>query len=77
MRSLAHGDIQYETDRAKFLGRGTLGESGGAARETDRFRGCGTGSDFQFALPVPLDAREQWEIAFVTVAGGSREAVLD
>ncbi len=32
---------------------------------------------FSLRCRVPLDAREQREIAFVTVAGGSREAVLD
>jgi cyclic beta-1,2-glucan synthetase len=72
------GDIQYETDRWKFLGRGNTPSNPSALRK--KLTGSiGTVVDPIFSLRclVPLDAREQREIAFVTVAGPSREAVLD
>ncbi len=74
----AAGEIQFETDRATFLGRGNTPENPAALRR--KLTGSvGTVVDPVFSLRcrVPLDAREQWEIAFVTVAGASREAVLD
>ena len=72
------GDIEYETDRAQFLGRGNTPSNPAALRK--KLSGSiGAVIDPVFSLRclISLDAREQWEIAFVTVAGGSREAVLD
>jgi cyclic beta-1,2-glucan synthetase len=74
----AAGDIQYETDRAKFLGRGNTPENPVALRKAlTASVGAVVDPIFSLRCRVSLDAREQWEIAFVTVAGASREAVMD
>ncbi len=69
--------IQYETDRAKFLGRGNTPENPDALR--NRLSGsAGTVIDPIFSLRcrVALDPRERKELTFITAAGPSREAVL-
>ena len=69
--------IQYETDRAKFLGRGnTTGESGRAANASQRLDRHRDRSDLQSRCRVALDPRERQEIAFVTMAAATREALL-
>jgi cyclic beta-1,2-glucan synthetase len=74
----AGGDIQFETDRAKFPGRGNTPASPAALRKKlTGSTGAAVDPIFSLRCRVPLDAREQREIAFVTVAGSSREAVLD
>jgi cyclic beta-1,2-glucan synthetase len=71
-------EIQFETDRAKFLGRGNTPEFASALRR--RLTGS-TGAVvdpiFSLRCRIPLDAREQRELTFITVAGSSREALLD
>ena len=70
--------IQFETDRAKFLGRGNT-PANPASLRTPLSGSSGTVIDPVFSLRcrVTLDARARHELAFVTVAGASREAVLD
>ncbi len=49
----ATGDIQYETDRAEFLGRaGTIANPAGAAAGSDGRERHGARSDLQSALPM-------------------------
>jgi len=69
--------IQYETDRAKFLGRGNSTENPAALR--NRLTGsAGTVIDPIFSLRcrVTLDPRDRQEIAFLTMAAPTREALL-
>lgn len=69
--------IQYETDRAKFLGRDRTPENPGALRS--RLSGSvGTVVDPIFSLRcrVSLDPRERQELTYVTVAAATRDAVL-
>ncbi len=69
--------IQYETDRAKFLGRGRTPENPGSLR-TRLSGSAGTVVDPIFSLRcrLSLDPRERQELTFVTVAGSTRETVL-
>ena len=69
--------IQYETDRAKFLGRGRTPENPGTLR-TRLSGSAGTVVDPIFSLRcrLSLDPRERQELTFVTVAASTREAVL-
>ncbi len=74
----ATGDLHYETDRAKFLGRANTPENPAAlGKRLTGSVGAVIDPIFSLRCRVPLDARERSEIAFVTVAGASREAVLD
>ena len=69
--------IQYETDRAKFLGRGNSTENPTALR--NRLTGsAGTVIDPIFSLRcrINLDPRERQEIAFLTMAASTREALV-
>lgn len=69
--------VQYETDRAKFLGRGNSTENPAALR--NRLTGsAGTVIDPIFSLRcrVTLDPRDRQEIAFLTMAAPTREALL-
>ncbi len=73
----AEGDIQYETDRAKFLGRANTSARPDAL--TRRLSGSsGTVLDPIFSLrcSVTLQPRERVEITFVTGAAWSRDALL-
>jgi cyclic beta-1,2-glucan synthetase len=72
------GGVQYETDRAKFLGRGNSPENPAALRA--RLSGsAGTVIDPIFSLRcrVALDPRERQEIAWLTMAASTREALLN
>jgi cyclic beta-1,2-glucan synthetase len=73
----ATGDIQYETDRAQFLGRGRTPESPDALRR-DLNGSVGTVVDPVFSLRCrcTLDPRERLEISFLTLAADSRDALL-
>jgi cyclic beta-1,2-glucan synthetase len=69
--------IQFETDRAKFLGRGNSTENPAALR--NRLTGsAGTVIDPIFSLRcrITLDPRERQELAFLTMAAPSREELL-
>jgi cyclic beta-1,2-glucan synthetase len=71
-------DIQFETDRAKFLGRGRTPASAVAlSQRLTASIGSVVDPIFSLRCRVSLDARDQRTLAFVTVAGSSREAVLD
>ncbi len=69
---------QFETDRAKFLGRGNTPANPVSLR-VPLSGTVGTVIDPVFSLRcrINLDARDRHELTFVTVAGKSREAVLD
>ncbi len=73
------GALQYETDRARFLGRGR-GIGAAAAAVTDRPLGNTVGAvlDPVFSLRhhVRLPARTTLRIAFWTLIAGSRDAVM-
>ena len=72
-------DIEdFETDRLKFLGRGNTAESAVVLR-TPLTGSVGTVLDPIFSLRcrVALEPREQRDIAFITVAAASREALMD
>jgi cyclic beta-1,2-glucan synthetase len=77
-KSGATDGIQFETDRAKFLGRGNTPENPDALRTrlTGSF-GAVVDPIFSLRRRVSLDPREQQELAFVTVAASSRDALLD
>jgi cyclic beta-1,2-glucan synthetase len=73
----AQGQIQYETDRRQFLGRGNT------AALPDALKGDLSGTTgavldpiFSLRCRLTIDPRARHEITFVTVAGTSREAVL-
>ncbi len=70
--------IEFESDRLKFLGRGNTAESAAALR-TPLTGSVGTVLDPIFSLRcrVALEPREQRDIAFITVAAASREALMD
>ena len=70
-------DIEFETDRLKFLGRGNTAETPFALRS--KLTGStGTVIDPIFSLRcrVTLEPRDRREIAFVTIAAASREALM-
>jgi cyclic beta-1,2-glucan synthetase len=69
--------IQYETDRAKFLGRGNSTANPAALRA--RLSGsAGTVIDPIFSLRwrIALDPRERQELALLTMAASTREYLL-
>lgn len=73
----AAAGIEFETDRARFLGRGKTPENPDTLR-TRLSGSAGTVIDPIFSLRcrVSLDPRERREIVFVTAAGASRDEVL-
>ena len=73
----ATSEIQYETDREKFLGRGNTPEAPAALRR-DLTGSVGTVLDPIFSLRcrAVIEPRDRLEISFVTVAASSREALL-
>ena len=70
-------DVQFETDRAKFLGRGRTPEAPEALRR-DLTGSAGTVIDPIFSLRcrVAVEPRTPLEISFLTMAAASREALL-
>jgi cyclic beta-1,2-glucan synthetase len=74
----APGDIQFETDRAIFLGRGNT-TANPVALGTSLSGSTGTVIDPVFSLRcrVKLDPRDHHELTFVTVAAATREAALN
>jgi cyclic beta-1,2-glucan synthetase len=73
----ASGDIQYETDRASFLGRGNTVASPDALRR-DLTGSVGTVVDPILSLRcrVTLAPRDRQTLSFITLAAGSRDGVL-
>ena len=73
----ATSEVQYETDRDKFLGRGNMPEAPEALRR-DLTGSVGTVLDPIFSLRcrAVIEPRDRLEISFVTVAASSREALL-
>ncbi len=69
--------LQFETDRAKFLGRGNSTESPAVLR-TRLSGSAGVVIDPIFSLrcQTTLDPRERREITFLTMAASSRETLL-
>ncbi|MGD1073233.1 MAG: glucoamylase family protein, partial [Bryobacteraceae bacterium] len=74
----ASSGVEFETDRLKFLGRGNTPESAAALR-LPLTGSVGTVIDPIFSLRcrVTLEPRDQKDIAFVTVAAASREALME
>ena len=75
----ATGGNQYETDRARFLGRGQqrLGSGRRCGASSQRLRRRRARSDLQPALPRRRsDPRQRIELTFLTLAAASREALL-
>ena len=70
-------NIQFETDRLQFLGRGRTPQSPEALRR-DLTGSLGTVVDPVFSLRcrAVIEPRGRLEISFLTMAGGSREAVM-
>ncbi|MGH9558706.1 MAG: GH36-type glycosyl hydrolase domain-containing protein, partial [Bryobacteraceae bacterium] len=70
-------EIQYETDRAKFLGRGKT-PAHAEALERDLSNSAGDVLDPIFSLRcrVTLEPRQRLDLAFLTMAAPSREALL-
>jgi cyclic beta-1,2-glucan synthetase len=77
MEDLSSG-IPFETDRLKFLGRGNTPDNADALRNP-LTGSSGTVIDPIFSLRcrVTLEPRDQRDLAFVTVAAASREALMD
>jgi cyclic beta-1,2-glucan synthetase len=71
-------DIEFETDRLKFLGRGNTPECAVALR-SPLTGSVGTVIDPIFSLRcrLILEPRDQRDIAFVTLMAASREALMD
>ncbi|HEX4273826.1 MAG TPA: glucoamylase family protein [Bryobacteraceae bacterium] len=71
-------DIQHETDRGRFLGRGNSPENP-AALKTRLSGSVGTVIDPIFSLRcrVDLDPRERQELTFLTIAASSRETLME
>ncbi|HTA47754.1 MAG TPA: glucoamylase family protein [Bryobacteraceae bacterium] len=70
-------DIAHETDRARFLGRGRTPENPETLRTLlSGSTGAVIDPIFSLRCRLSLDPRERRELAFVTVAASSREAVL-
>lgn len=73
----ASGEIQFETDRARFLGRSATTESPAALR-SDLSGAVGAVLDPIFSLRcrLTIEPRDRTEITFLTLAASSREALL-
>ena len=73
----AAGGIEFETDRERFLGRGNTPERAAALRR-DLTGSIGTVLDPIFSLRcrVTIEPRDRLELSFITLAAGSREALL-
>ena len=70
--------IQFETDRLQFLGRGNTAESAVALRKP-LTGSVGTVIDPIFSLRcrLTLEPRDRKDIAFITIAAPSREALME
>ncbi len=74
----APDELQYETDRSQFLGRGNNAESPAAlTRELSGTVGAVIDPVFSLRCRISLDPRDRKEITFVTLAAATREALLE
>src|SRR6185312_8465083 len=75
--ALSQEDIQHETDRGRFLGRSNSPEDSSALRKP-LTGSVGTVIDPVFSLRcrLNLDPRERKEIAFLTIAAPTRDALM-
>ena len=73
----ATGEVHYETEREKFLGRGHNPESAVALHQ-DLTGSAGTVLDPIFSLrcQAVIEPRDRLEISFVTIVASSRDALL-
>ena len=79
-RQVRRASSQYETDRARFLGRGRSRPDGGRGRRRAaalEHRRCGPRSDLQPPLRVRLAPGQTVHAIFSTVVAESRDEVLD
>ncbi len=73
----APGEIQYETDREKFLGRGNTPEAPAALwRDLSGSAGAVLDPVFSLRCRAAIEPRDRLELSFVTLAAPSREALL-
>jgi cellobiose phosphorylase len=70
----SEGPFEYETDRARFLGRGRGWEN--PAMSMNGTEGYVLDPVFAIRLRFSIHPREQKDIAFVTVAAGSRDEIM-
>jgi cyclic beta-1,2-glucan synthetase len=69
--------VEYETDRARFLGRGNTPESAEALTTAlSGSQGPVLDPVFSLRCRVTLDPRQNAELVFITLAAGSRDALL-
>jgi cyclic beta-1,2-glucan synthetase len=74
----AEGPIEYETDRAKFLGRGKTPESAVATRAAlSGTAGTVVDPIFSLRCRAVLDPLDHKEFTFVTVVAATKEALLE
>jgi cyclic beta-1,2-glucan synthetase len=73
----ATGDIQFETDRAEFIGRaGTIANPQALRRDLTGASGTVLDPIFSLRCHVTLEPRDRLVLDFVTLASSSREALL-
>ena len=74
----ATGEVQYETDREKFLSRGNAPDAASTTLRRDLTGSAGTVLDPVFSLRcrATIEPRDRLELSFVTVVASSREALL-
>ena len=74
------GDIQYETDRMQFIGRGnTVQHPSILDRDKPLTNTVGAVLDpiFSLRIKVKIEPDEEAQISFVTVTAGSRESIME
>ncbi len=72
------GDQQFETSRAKFLGRGrTTADPAALAGDLSGSQGTVLDPIFSLRTRFNLDPRERLELTFVTLTASSREALVE
>jgi cellobiose phosphorylase len=72
----AHGPIQYETDRAVFLGRANTVLADALRKDLSGSVGAVLDPIFSLRCRLTLEPRERVELSFLTIAAASREALL-
>ena len=73
-------DIQYETDRMQFIGRGrTVSHPAALERDKPLSNTVGAVLDpiFSLRVKVNIEPDEEAQISFVTVTAGSRESIVE
>ncbi len=70
-------EVQFETDRGQFLGRGnTLAHPAALDRELTGSAGAVLDPIFSLRCRLKLEPRDRAEISYLTIAASSREALL-